>query len=140
MNCVLLQPASIMPPSDETFMILGSIEQDLCDCNLFPPEDQSPLQYLEESVVVCFSEAGALFSSVMVSPMTTPDTRDLAFTMDEHHCLYHYFWAKSDELHETTVQGRHLAVAHPDILWCLPPKIPAPTYSPPSCSWHFGCC
>jgi hypothetical protein len=126
-NCVLLQPAGIPPPLAETFMVLGSVEQDLCDCNLFPLEDWSPSQYLEESVVVCFSKGGTLFSSVMVSPVTTHNTRDLAFTMDEYCCLHHLFWVKLNELHETK-HDEDTWLLHNQMPFgaCLPKFLPLP--------------
>ena len=92
--------------------------------------------YIQRDAIICFSEEGSMFLSVVVSAQTAPGTRNTAFS-DEHLNLRSATWASADAMQD---------VANDDDTWLDSAKqsgdetcvilskwlpLPRPTFLPP---------
>jgi hypothetical protein len=89
-------PEDFPAPEGEVFPVFGSIADDLRDKTNFKVEDRDPQACWDRSAVLCFSEDGALFSSVAASPATAPGPRALCFQSDQG--LADAFWQPATDL------------------------------------------
>ena len=75
-----LMPGGIAGPEQNAFVVMASMAQNSRDLATMPSNERSPEGYIRRDTVLCFSEKGSLFSSVVASAQTAPGIRNTAFS------------------------------------------------------------
>ena len=95
-----LMPGNITGPELTAYVVMASMAQNSRDLVTMPSNERSPNEYIQRDTVICFSENGSLFSSVVASAQTAPGIRNTAFS-DKYLNLRAATWKTADEMRET---------------------------------------
>ena len=96
-----LEPGNVQGHKTTAFVVMASLAQNTRDENVMRANERTPEGYLSHDTVVCFSEDGALFSSVVASSQTAPGTRNTSFS-DKFQLLRATTWHTVDEMRMAT--------------------------------------
>ena len=94
---VTLNPGIIPGHSGTACVVMASMATSSRDLASMSSNSRSPEEYLKRGTVVCLSDNGALFASVVASTETAPGAFETAFSLD-HYQLSALTWATADAM------------------------------------------